>query len=139
MTWVTDQGGCPLPLLATLSLSSCSFVSTRPKSLSLSFLFFAFRAAPGTYGSSQSRGQIRATAAGHSHSNSGIRAASVTYITAHGNTRSLTYQARPGIKPESSWILVGIVTTEPQWELPQSLIFKCSFCKHFPPVALLTG
>ena len=25
----------------------------------------------------------------------------------------------PGIEPKSSWILVGFVTIEPQWELPQ--------------------
>ena len=30
---------------------------------------------------------------------------------------SLTHWARPGIEPESSWILVGFVTTEPQQEL----------------------
>ena len=31
---------------------------------------------------------------------------SVTYITAHINTRSLTQWAKPGIQPTSSWILV---------------------------------
>ena len=25
-------------------------------------------------------------------------------------------RARPGIKPESSWISVGFITAEPQWE-----------------------
>ena len=37
------------------------------------FFFFPFRAAPPAFGSSQARGQIRATATGlhHSHSNSG--------------------------------------------------------------------
>ena len=44
----------------------------------------------------------------------GIKASSVTYTTAHGNARSLTHWARPGIEPKSSWILVGFVTTEPQ-------------------------
>ena len=34
-----------------------------------------------------------------------IWAMSVTYITAHGNTRSLTHWAGPGIEPVSSWIL----------------------------------
>ena len=34
------------------------------------------------------------------------------------NARSLTQWTRPVIEPESSWILVGFVTTEPQWELP---------------------
>ena len=35
-----------------------------------------------------------------------IWASSVTYTTAHGNTRSLTHWARPGIEPAFSWILV---------------------------------
>ena len=38
-----------------------------------------------------------------------------TYITAHSNAGSLTDQARPGIEPTSSWILVGFITAE----LPQ--------------------
>ena len=38
-----------------------------------------------------------------------IRVMSGTYSTAHGNTGSLTHWARPGIKPTSSRILVGLV------------------------------
>ena len=37
--------------------------------------------------------------------------------TAHGKARSLTYWARPGIKPETSWLLVGFVSTVPRLEL----------------------
>ena len=48
----------------------------------------------------------------------GIWATSVAYTTAHGNTRSLTHWARPGIELISSWILVRCVTSEPQRELP---------------------
>ena len=61
-------------------------------SLSLSFIFLIFRAAPTAYGVSQARGQIGATAAGlrHSHQHQ-IRAASATHTTAHGNARSLTH------------------------------------------------
>ena len=33
-------------------------------------------------------------------------AASVTYTTAHGNARSFTHWARPGIEPTSLWILI---------------------------------
>ena len=33
----------------------------------------------------------------------------LVYTTAHGNTRSLTRWARPGIEPASSWILVGFI------------------------------
>ena len=49
-----------------------------------------------------------------------IWATSDTYITAHGKARSLTDWARPGIEPTSLWILVRFITTEPQWEPPQS-------------------
>ena len=43
----------------------------------------------------------------------GIQAASVTCIIAHGNVRSLTHWARPGVEPMSSWILIKFVTPEP--------------------------
>jgi len=45
----------------------------------------------------------------HSHSNVGIRAVSATYTTAHGNSGSLIHWARSGIKPATSWFLVGFV------------------------------
>ena len=54
-----------------------------------------------------------------------IHAESVTYTTAHGNTRSLIHWARSGIEPESSWMLVRFVSTELQWEL-QLLCFCLS-------------
>ena len=38
-----------------------------------------------------------------------IQATSVTYTTAHSNTGSLTHWTRPGVKPTSSWTLVGWV------------------------------
>ena len=50
------------------------------------YLFWSvclFRAAPVSYGGSQARGPIRAVA-------TGLRAASATYTTAHGNAGSLT-------------------------------------------------
>ena len=46
-----------------------------------------------------------------------IWATSATYTTAHGNTRSLTHRARPGIETASSWTLVRIIFPEPQWKL----------------------
>ena len=55
------------------------------------------------YGSSQARDQIRAAAADLHHS--------------HGNTRSLTHWAKPGMVPKSSWILVRFITAESQQEL----------------------
>ena len=66
------------------------------------------------YVCSQARGPIRTTPQPQP---CGIWATSATYIRAPGNTRSLTHWARPGIKPTSSWILVGFVTTEARWEL----------------------
>ena len=41
-----------------------------------------------------------------------IQAMSETHTTAHSNMGSLTHWARLGIEPASSWILVGLVTTE---------------------------
>ena len=41
-----------------------------------------------------------------------------TYTIAHSNARSLTHWTRSGIKPWSSWILVGFITSEPWGELP---------------------
>ena len=41
----------------------------------------------------------------------------LSYTTAHGNARSLTHWARPGVEPTSSWILVGFTSAQPQWEL----------------------
>ena len=35
----------------------------------------------------------------------------MTYATAHGNAGSLTHRAGPGIKPTSSWIFIGFVTS----------------------------
>ena len=46
-----------------------------------------------------------------------IRATSVNYTRAHSNAGSLTYWARPGIEPASSWITVRFVTAEPSQEL----------------------
>ena len=41
-----------------------------------------------------------------------IQAVSATYTTAHGNARSLTHWARPGIIPATSWFLVRFIN---QW------------------------
>ena len=34
----------------------------------------------------------------------------------HGNSESLTHRERLGIEPVSSWMQVGFITAEPQWE-----------------------
>ena len=51
-----------------------------------------------------------------------IRATSVIYTTVHGNAGSITHWKRSGIKPATSWFLVGFVSTAPQWELPVLLL-----------------
>ena len=73
------------------------------------FFFCLFRPTSAAYGGSQARGLIGATAAGlrHSHSNSG----------------SLTHWARPGIKPNSSWILVRLVNHWAVTWTPRSRFF----------------
>ena len=88
--------------------------------------FFLFSAACVAYGSSQSRGWIRAASAGlhHSHVNPVLnRAMSATYTIAYSNAGYLTQWARAGIKSAFFWILVGFIITEPQWEL-YMLFFK---------------
>ena len=69
-----------------------------------------------TYGSSQARGRIRATAAGlhHSHSNteSEPRLPPMQLMPMPDPTQ----QTRPGIE-SSSWILVRFVSVVPQQEL----------------------
>ena len=70
----------------------------------------------------------------------GIRAASVTYTTAHGNAGSSTYWAVPGIKPESSWMLVGFINHWAMTGTPQVfdvylntffISLSSSFCSCF--------
>jgi len=74
------------------------------------FCFCLFRATPEAHGGSQARGRIAAVAIGlrHSYSSMGSKPC-LTCTTAHSNARSLTHWARPGIEPESSWILVRSV------------------------------
>ena len=49
-----------------------------------------------------------------------IQATSATHTTAQGNAITLTHWAGSRIKPASSWIPVGFITAEPQWEHPES-------------------
>ena len=74
------------------------------------FFFLLFRATPvATNGGSRARGWIQALAASlhHGHSKLEISAASAIYTTAHGNARSLTHWARPGIEPAISWMVTS--------------------------------
>ena len=57
----------------------------------------------------------------------GIWATSVTYTPAQGNARSLTHWARPGIKPITSWFLVGFVNHWATRRTPSVLFFLPRF------------
>ena len=65
----------------------------------------------------------RAAAASLHHSYSDTRSEPCLWPTLQlmATTGPLIHWPRPGIKPESSWILGGFVITEPQWELPHFL------------------
>ena len=96
------------------------------------FFFFLFRAASAGYGCSQDRGRIRAAAAGlhHSHSNLASKLHLRPTPLLMANTGSLTHRVRPGIKPASSWILVGFVSAVLQWEVPLGFFFFFKDCLH---------
>ena len=104
---------------------SCIFLETL-----LLLLFCLFRAAPVAYGSSQGRVQIWTIAAGLCHSHGKVESELHLRPTPQlmATPGSLTHWARPGIKPTSSWTLVRFVTTEPQCELPATLLL-CPFWK----------
>ena len=93
------------------------------------FCFLPFKAAPTAHGGSQARGQIGAVATGLTPEpwQRGIRDASATYTTAHGNTGSLSHWARPWIEPATSWFLVGLVSTAPGQELPKIFVYNNNF------------
>ena len=61
----------------------------------------------------------------------GIWVESVTYTTVHGNIESPIHWARPGIKPTSSWILVGFVSVESQQELQKKSRLLSWICKSW--------
>ena len=90
----------------------------------LLLIILLFRATPAAYGSSQTRGPIGVTAASlhHSHGHLRIQATSSIYTTAHIKARSLTHWVRPGIKPASSWILVGFINRWATKGTPDSII-----------------
>ena len=93
-------------------LSDFDFLAHFSFFLSFFFSFVFLRASPAACGGSLAWGPFGAVAAGLRHSHRQqcqIRTPSATYTTAHGNVRSLTHWARPGIEPPSSWFLVGCV------------------------------
>ena len=101
-----------------------------PRNLHLFFPLF-FRAAAEAYGGSQARGQIGATAASLHHSCNNGESELHLRPTLQLMAGSLTYSARPGMEPASSWILVEFVSTEPQWEFPVIHFFFFFFFLSF--------
>ena len=93
---------------------------------SLLHFFFLFRAAPAAYGISRASVQMGATAAGPHHRHSNTRSELCLQPTPQltGNAGSPTHWVKPGIKPTSSWILVGFVYATPQQELPPMHFFN---------------
>ena len=63
-----------------------------------------------------------------------IQATSVTYTTAYGSTRSSTYKARPGIKPECPKTLSGLQPAKTQWNS-----YLPDFKTHFKEFSWLIG
>ena len=106
-------------------INYCIFVNS---SCSYSYDFFFFfglfafsRADSAAYGGSQTRGLIVVVATGlcQSHSNAG------SFTTAHGNSGSSTHWVRPGIKPTTSWFLVGFVNYCATIGIPHVILKNC--------------
>ena len=106
--------------------------------------FFTFQGQTHGIWSPQARGCTGASAAVLRHSNTGSELQFATHTTALGKAQSLTHWVRPGIELASSWILVGFIIAEPQWELQSILIYNIGYSYHFnqdliqaPPYVLL--
>ena len=95
---------------------------------SLGGLFGLFRAKPAAYEGSQTRGWIRATAAGlhHSHSNAPSYVCNLHHNSQQHQTLNPLSEAR-----DRTHVLMGSLTTEPGWELPPWFFVFCSIWK-FP-------
>ena len=95
------------------------------------------------YGSSQTRGHIRATAAGLQHSHSNARSEPhlrpTPQLTAMPDPQCWTRRVRPGIEPSTSWFLVRFVSAAPPRELLKSttLLMKCIYTEQGIKAAIL--
>ena len=76
------------------------------------YIFLLFRATFPVYGSSQAKGGIGAVAAAGLH-HSHVGSEPCLQPTPQ---RWILNPPRPGFKPVSRWILVGVITVEPRWE-----------------------
>ena len=93
------------------------------------FSFLLFRATWASYGHSQARGQIVATAAGLHHTATATQDPSHICDLPHSSWQCQipNLLSKVGIEHVSSWILVRFVTTEPQWEVQYASISGLSF------------
>ena len=91
------------------------------------FFFCHFRAAPVAYGCAQAKSKNRSYSCWpiSQPQQCQIWAYAVTYAAACGNGWSLTYWARPGIEPTSSWILVRFVILWATRGTPTSPLLGC--------------
>ena len=92
------------------------------------FIFGLFRAKLEAYGGLQARGWIGVVTSVLRHSCSNARSKRV--CDPHHSSQqhqSLTYWARPGVEPVSSWMLVRFVSTELRQELPCTLLMGMQF------------
>ena len=91
-----------------------------------------FRTELSAYGNSQARGPIGAAAASlcHSHSNARSEPRLPPTPQLAATPDPLTHWARPGIKPASSWILVGFLTCSATMGTPRVLnLVRYFFCQ----------
>ena len=101
------------PPTATTSLLSMSVICFCfiDRIICALFIYLFFRVASVAYGGSQVRGSNWSCSCQPTPQpqQCQIQVTSATYTTAHSNTESLTHRARPGVEPESSWMLVMFV------------------------------
>ena len=107
----------------------------------LFFFFGLFRATLMAYGCPQVRGWIRAELPAYTTATAMQDLSCIWYLYHSSQHRwILTHWARPGIKPASSWILIGFVTTtEPQLELPTNPFTHCARLEIEPQLELATN
>ena len=81
-----------------------------------SFIHLLFRAAPASYGGSQARGWIRATAAGLYTTAKAIQDTSLVWDLHHSLWQRQILNPQREARDQASWLQVRFVSTVPQWE-----------------------
>ena len=139
-TWLNEYVMTQPPSYSPLDFRSVFRTSYLNKMEGIFFFssFVLFRAALVAYGGSQASDRIGAVATGLRQSQGS------------GNARSLNHWARPGIKPTTSWFLVGFVNHWVTTGIPRNNIFRRGVHlanltvfifvgqKHFHPEGIMT-